>query len=82
MRRGESGQALVLVVAALCAVLAGTLVLGALARALGDRGHEQRAADLGALAGARAMRSLYGRLFVPAGWPDPGDRATRRVLDP
>src|SRR5205807_465121 len=35
---------------------------------------EQRAADLGALAGARAMRELYGRLFVPAvvgGRPNP-----------
>jgi len=74
MRRGESGQALLLVVAALCAVLAGALILGTLARALGDRGHGQRAADLGALAGAKTMRSLYGRLFVPAvadGRPNP-----------
>ena len=55
--RRESGQALVLVVAALCLVLAGALVLGSFARALGDRGHAQRAADLGALAGAKAMRS-------------------------
>jgi len=72
--RADRGQALVLVVAALCAVLAGALVLGTLARALGDRGHQQRAADLGALAGAKAMRSLYGRLFVPAlrdGRPNP-----------
>src|SRR4051812_14452304 len=75
MRRGrDSGQALVLVVAALCLVLAGALVLGSFARALGDRGHAQRAADLGALAGAKAMRALYGRLFVPAvvdGAPNP-----------
>src|SRR5690242_10104194 len=72
--RRDCGQALVLVVALLCLVLAGALVLGSFARALGDRGHAQRAADLGALAGAKAMRSLYGRLFVPAivdGAPNP-----------
>jgi soluble lytic murein transglycosylase-like protein len=62
--RDEAGQALVLIVAVLCVVLVGALALGSLARALGDRGHQQRAADLGALAGAKAMRALYGRLFV------------------
>jgi len=74
MRRGESGQALVLLVGALCAVLVGALALGTLARAVGDRGRGQRAADLGALAGARTMRTLYPRLFVPAtlgGAPNP-----------
>src|SRR3954471_12474991 len=73
MRR-ESGQALLLLVAALGAILAGALVLGTLARAVGDRGRGQRAADLGALAGAKAMRELYPRLYVPAtvdGAPNP-----------
>ena len=72
--RDESGQAVLLVVAGLCAVLVGVLVLGTFARALADRGHGQRAADLGALAGAKAMRDLYGRLFAPAtidGRPNP-----------
>src|SRR4051794_34577542 len=79
--RGESGQALVLLVAILCVALVGALALGSLARALGDRGHQQRAADLGALAGAKAMRALYGRLFVPAtvdGRPNP-EHLERRV---
>jgi soluble lytic murein transglycosylase-like protein len=74
MRRGESGQALVLLVGVLCAVLVGACVLGALARAIGTRGRQQRAADLGALAGARTMRDLFPRLFVPAaidGRPNP-----------
>jgi hypothetical protein len=73
MRR-DSGQALLLLVALLGAILAGALVLGTFARAVGDRGHGQRAADLGALAGAKAMRALYPRLFVPAssdGVPNP-----------
>jgi len=58
----------------LCAVLVGACVLGALAHALGARGSQQRAADLGALAAAKAMRDLYPRLFVPAvidGRPNP-----------
>jgi soluble lytic murein transglycosylase-like protein len=70
----ESGQALLLLVAILCAVLAGAIILGKLARAFGARGEQQRAADLGALAGARAMRELHPRLFVPAvvdGVPNP-----------
>jgi Transglycosylase SLT domain/D-alanyl-D-alanine carboxypeptidase/Putative Flp pilus-assembly TadE/G-like len=73
-RRGESGQALVLLVGVLCAVLVGALALGSLANAIGERGRAQRAADLGALAGAKAMRSLHARLFVPAtvdGRPNP-----------
>jgi soluble lytic murein transglycosylase-like protein len=70
----DGGQALLLLVALLGALLAGALVLGTFARAVGDRGHGQRAADLGALAGAKAMRALYPRLFVPAtagGAPNP-----------
>src|SRR4051812_112364 len=74
MRRGDSGQALVLLTGVLCAVLVGACILGALARAIGTRGHQQRAADLGALAGAKAMRDRYASLFVPAqtgGRPNP-----------
>jgi hypothetical protein len=48
------------------ALLLGALVLGAVARGIGVRSDEQRAADLAALAGARAMHGAYGRLFEPA----------------
>ena len=62
----EGGQALLLLVGALAAVLVGAFVLGAIARGVGKQGADQRAADLGALAGARAMRTVYYRLFEPA----------------
>jgi len=62
---GERGAALLLVLGALVAVLAGALVLGGLARGLGVVGDRQRAADLAALAGARAMRDAYPRVFEP-----------------
>jgi len=72
--RGQAGQASVLIVGILMAVVVGAFALGELARALGAHGHGQRAADLGALAGARKMRELYPRLFEPAvidGVPNP-----------
>ena len=47
-------------------MLVGALVLGAVARAVGREGEAQRAADLAALAGARAMHAAYPRLFEPA----------------
>jgi hypothetical protein len=71
---GERGQALLLLVAAMCAVLVAAFVLGGIARGLGAKGRDQQAADLAALAGARMMRASYDRLFVPAyldGQPDP-----------
>jgi len=64
--RDERGQALLLLVAAMCAALVAALVLGGIARGLGAKGRNQQAADLAALGGARAMRVRYGRLFVPA----------------
>ena len=73
-RPGERGQALLLVVAVLAVVLVGAVVLGAVAVGLGARGRNQRAADLGALGGARAMRADYDRLFQPPvldGRPNP-----------
>jgi hypothetical protein len=60
------GQSSVLLVAGLAAVLVGAVVLGAAARAVGREGSAQRAADLAALAGARAMEAAYPRLFEPA----------------
>ena len=72
--RRDAGQSLVLVVGALCGILLGAFVLGAVARGIGVRGDAQRAADLAALAGARAMLDAYPRLFEPAvvdGVPNP-----------
>jgi hypothetical protein len=63
--RGERGQALLLLIGALAAVLVGAFVLGAVGRGVGVQGRDQRAADLAALAGAQAMRASYPRLFEP-----------------
>jgi hypothetical protein len=71
---GESGQAVLLLVAAMAAVVVGAVFLGGVARGIGKGGREQRAADLGALAGARSMHESYTRLFEPpgfAGKPNP-----------
>jgi D-alanyl-D-alanine dipeptidase len=64
--RGERGQATILLLGMAMALLLGALVLGAIARGMGVRSDEQRAADLAALAGARAMHDAYPRLFEPA----------------
>jgi hypothetical protein len=72
--RGARGQVAVLVVGGLLAVAVGALVLGAVAKGLGTRDAAQRAADLAALGGARAMHDAYDRLFEPAaigGRPNP-----------
>lgn len=62
----EAGQALLLLLGALCAVLVGAAILGTFARGVGVRGSRQQAADLAVLAGAQQMRRDYGRLFEPA----------------
>ncbi len=72
--RDARGQVAVLVVGGLLAVALGALVLGAVAKGLGTRDAAQRAADLAALGGARAMHEAYDRLFEPAllsGRPNP-----------
>ena len=61
----QSGQASVIVVGGLVAVVLGALVLALVARGGAREARAQRAADLGALAGARAMHDAYARLFVP-----------------
>jgi hypothetical protein len=66
MRDSQRGQASVLLVGALAAVLVGVLVLGAVARGVAREAAAQRAADLAALAGARAMYEANPRLFEPA----------------
>jgi LPXTG-motif cell wall-anchored protein len=62
-RTGERGQAAILLVGVLLAVVIGGLFLGVYARAVGVRSDRQSAADLAALAGARAMRAAYPRIF-------------------
>ena len=62
---GEGGQATILLLAVALAALLGALVLGAVAQGIGAQSDEQRAADLAALAGARAMHGAYGGLFEP-----------------
>ena len=61
--RGASGQATIVVLGAALALLVGALVLGAIAQGIGAHGNQQRAADLAALAAARAMHESYARLF-------------------
>ncbi len=65
----QSGQATVLLVGLLAAVLLGALVLGGIASGIGAQGRQQRAADLGALAGARALSDGYPRLFEHGALP-------------
>lgn len=55
-----------LVIGGLVGLLTAGLIVGALARAVGQEASAQRAADLAALAGARVMHENYGRLFEPA----------------
>jgi hypothetical protein len=73
--RPERGQATLLLLAVMAALLSGSLVLGAFGQALGAKGGHQRAADLAAMSAARVMRTAYPRLFEPAflepGVPNP-----------
>jgi soluble lytic murein transglycosylase-like protein len=61
----ERGQAMLLLVGLLLAVCIGAVVLGGVARGVGARGDLQQAADLAALAAARAMHDAYPRVFEP-----------------
>ena len=82
--QGTRGQASVLLVAGLAAILVGAVILGAAERAAGRAGSAQRAADLAALAGARAMDTAYPRLFEPAtldGRPNPRHLEIPEYLD-
>jgi hypothetical protein len=62
----ESGQAGMVLLGLLMAVVLGAVVLGGIARGVGVRGELQSAADLSALAAARAMHDAYPRVFEPA----------------
>jgi hypothetical protein len=82
--RAEAGQAALLLLGVLAALLAGTLVLFGFGQALGARGKHQRAADLAAVSAAQVMRDHYARLFEPpflrAGVPNPRHLATPAYL--
>jgi Transglycosylase SLT domain/D-alanyl-D-alanine carboxypeptidase/Putative Flp pilus-assembly TadE/G-like len=74
-RERECGQATLLLLGVLAALLTGTLILFGFGQALGARGKHQRAADLAAISAAQVMRTNYPRLFEPAvlegGVPNP-----------
>jgi Transglycosylase SLT domain/D-alanyl-D-alanine carboxypeptidase/Putative Flp pilus-assembly TadE/G-like len=82
--RAERGQAALLMLGVLAAVLAGTLVLFGFGQALGARGKHQRAADLAAVSGAQVMQRHYARLFEPPllahGIPNPRHLSTAAYL--
>jgi hypothetical protein len=67
---GEPGQATLLLLGVMAALLVGALFLGSWGMALGARGKHQRAADLAAVSAARAMADAYPRLFEPPVLPD------------
>jgi hypothetical protein len=81
---GEDGQAALLMLGLLAAVLAGVLVLFGFGQALGARGHAQRAADLAAVSAAQVMRRNFARLFEPpyleGGLPNPRHLSNRAYL--
>jgi Transglycosylase SLT domain/D-alanyl-D-alanine carboxypeptidase/Putative Flp pilus-assembly TadE/G-like len=62
----QSGQATLLLLGVIAALLAGVLILFGFGQALGARGKHQRAADLAAMSGAQVMSREYERLFEPA----------------
>ena len=73
--RGQSGQAVVLLMGTAATAMLGALVLAALGQALGGKSRHQRAADLAAISAGGSMRRDYPRLFEPAlledGAPNP-----------
>ena len=83
--RSEEGQAAILLLGAMGALIAFATVLASFGQALGARGRVQRVADLAAVSGARRMRDLYGRLFEPTylepGVPNPRHLSRGRYLE-
>jgi hypothetical protein len=74
----QDGQATILAIGLLLALVVGALLLGGVARGVGAAGERQRAADLAALAGARAMHDAFDGLFEPA---SEGGQANPRHLE-
>lgn len=75
VRADESGQALILALGGMLAVIAGALALVAIAGAITGKGRAQRAADLAAVSAARSLRDDLPRLLAPmrlaSGLPNP-----------
>ena len=69
--RSQRGQASILLLGVVAALITGALILAAFGQAYGARSHSQRAADLSAITAAQAMRDNYLRLFEPP-WLQPG----------
>jgi hypothetical protein len=82
---GERGQAAILLLGLLAAVIAMVLVLAAFGQAYGARAGVQRAADLAAITAAQTMRDNYPRLFEPPylerGVPNPHHLARDAYLE-
>ena len=82
--RSESGQALVLLLGMVAALLVGTLFLVGFGQALGGRSAHQRGADLAAMSAALSMREDYPRLFeapvLASGLPNPRHLSTAAYL--
>ena len=80
----EAGQALVLMLGMIAALLVGSLVLAGFGQALGGKSRHQRGADLAAVSAATSMRDDYPRLFeapvLPNGLPNPRHLSTARYL--
>jgi transglycosylase-like protein with SLT domain/D-alanyl-D-alanine carboxypeptidase-like protein len=80
----ESGQALLLTLGVVAALLVGLMFLTALGQALGAKGRHQRVADLAAMSAARSMSRDYERLFepplLPGGAPNPRHLTTAQYL--
>jgi hypothetical protein len=83
--RSERGQALLLLLGVVAAVLVGALVLVAVGQALGGRSGAQRAADLAAVSAASRMRADYSRLFespvLEDGAPNPAYLSTASYME-
>jgi D-alanyl-D-alanine dipeptidase len=67
---GERAQATPLVLGAVFALVAGAVVLVAIAGAITGKGEAQRAADLSALSAARSMKDDLPRLLAPPTLPN------------
>ncbi|MEX2107146.1 MAG: transglycosylase SLT domain-containing protein [Solirubrobacterales bacterium] len=66
----ESGQALILAIGGVFVLLAGAVVLVAIAGAITGKGRVQRAADLAAISAARSMRDDLSKLLAPPTLPN------------
>jgi soluble lytic murein transglycosylase-like protein len=81
----DAGQASLLLLGVVAALLTGLLVLFAFGQALGAKGRHQRAADLAAISAAQVMRHNYARLFepplLPNGLPNPRHLSNAAYLE-